>query len=453
MDLTKDSLSSLLKKIAIPASIGTFFQTMYNLVDSKFAGLIAPEALTAIVKSFPLYLIIIAASVGISTGTTALISNTLGRKENKTASLLFGQSIIVALLVTVIVTVIGIASMKNILIILKSNDQIINYAIDYMKIIFSGSIVIFLLVTVNASLVSRGDTKSYRNVLIVSFFLNIFLNPLFIYGFYFIPALGISGIALATIVSELIGLIYIIYRVNKTEIQKYISFQCFIPKKKLISDILKQAIPSGLSMGMVGLGVFILIFLVSSYGDYTAGGYGTGVRYEQLFLLPILGLNTATLSLVGQNYGANNLNRVKEIYLLSLKYGVGLMIIGGLIIYITSPYVMMFFSSNEEIIFYGTTYLRIAAIAGPCYPIFYISSALLQGLKKPSHAMIINLLRMIFIPLVILAPAVLLFKISYIQMFTYLLMINYVFALMIFFYCKKKINRIIKNYNPNFSAV
>ena len=435
MDLTKDSLSSLLKKIAIPASIGTFFQTMYNLVDSKFAGLIAPEALTAIVKSFPLYLIIIAASVGISAGTTALISNTLGRKENKTASLLFGQSIIVALLVTVIVTVIGIASMKNILIILKSNDQIINYAIDYMKIIFSGSIVIFLLVTVNASLVSRGDTKSYRNVLIVSFFLNIFLNPLFIYGFYFIPALGISGIALATIVSELIGLIYIIYRVNKTEIQKYISFQCFIPKKKFISDILQQAIPSGLSMGMVGLGVFILIFLVSSYGDYTAGGYGTGVRFEQLFLLPILGLNTATLSLVGQNYGANNLNRVKEIYLLSLKYGVGLMIIGGLIIYITSPYVMMFFSSNEEIIFYGTTYLKIAAIAGPCYPIFYISSALLQGLKKPSHAMIINLLRMIFIPLVILAPAVLLFTISYIQMFTYLLMINYVFALMIFFFC------------------
>ena len=167
MDLTKDNLSSLLKKIAIPASIGTFFQTMYNLVDSKFAGLIAPEAITAIVKSFPLYLIIIAASVGISAGTTALISNTLGNKENKTASLLFGQSIVVALLVTVIVTVIGIAFMKNILIILKSNDQILNYAIDYMKIIFSGSIVIFLLVTINASLVARGDTKSYRNVLIV----------------------------------------------------------------------------------------------------------------------------------------------------------------------------------------------------------------------------------------------------------------------------------------------
>ena len=206
-------------------------------------------------------------------------------------------------------------------------------------------------------------------------------------------------------------------------------------------------------MGMVGLGVFILIYLVSSYGEYSAGGYGTGVRFEQLFLLPILGLNTATLSLVGQNFGANNLERIKEIYFLTLKYGVGLMIIGGLIIFTSSPYVMSFFSSNIDIIYYGTAYLKIAAIAGPCYPVFYISSALLQGLQKPTHAMIINLLRMIFIPLVILAPAVLIFSISYIEMFTYLLIINYTFALMIFFYCKKKINKIINSYNPNFSAV
>ena len=453
MDLTKDNITTLIKKIAVPASIGTFFQTMYNLVDSKFAGLISPEALTAIVKSFPIYLIIIAASVGISAGTTALISNTLGKKDNEKASVLFAQSILVALLITLIVTSIGIISMKEILLILKSNEQIISYALDYMKIIFSGSIIIFLLVTMNASLVSRGDTKSYRNVLIFSFFLNIFLNPLFIYGFYVVPAMGISGIALATIVSELVGLIYIIYKLNKTEIRKYISLECFKPKKDLILDILRQAIPSGLSMGMVGLGVFILIYLVSSYGEYSAGGYGTGVRFEQLFLLPILGLNIATLSLVGQNFGANNIERIKEIYFLTLKYGVGLMIIDGLIIFTSSPYVMSFFSSNIDIIYYGTAYLKIAAIAGPCYPVFYISSALLQGLQKPTHAMIINLLRMIFIPLVILAPAVLIFSISYIEMFTYLLIINYTFALMIFFYCKKKINKIINSYNPNFSAV
>ena len=114
---------------------------------------------------------------------------------------------------------------------------------------------------------------------------------------------------------------------------------------------------------------------------------------------------------------------------------------------------MRFFSNNADIIYYGTAYLKIAAIAGPCYPVFYISSALLQGLQKPSYAMTINLLRMIFIPLVILAPAVLLFEISYILMFMCLLIINYTFALLIFLFCKNKINKIIKTYNPNLSAV
>lgn len=453
MDLTKENITSLIKKIALPASVGTFFQTMYNLVDSKFAGLIAPEALTAIVKSFPIYLIIIAASVGLSAGITSLISNTLGQKNEKRASLIFGQSITVAVLISMIITFIGLISMNEVLIILKSGPEIIKYAMDYMKIIFSGSIIILLLVTINASLVSRGDTKSYRNVLIFSFFLNILLNPLFIYGLFFIPAMGISGIALATIMSEIVGLIYLIYKVNKTEIHNYISLRCFIPDKKLTLDILKQAIPSGLSMGMVGLGVFILIFLVSDYGDYSAGGYGTGVRFEQLFLLPILGLNTAALSLIGQNYGANNMNRLKEIYFTCLKYGFGLMIIGGLIIFISSTYVMSFFSDNEEIIYYGTAYLKIAAIAGPCYPIFYISSALLQGLKKPTYAMYINLVRMILIPLIIIAPAVLIFKISYTQLFIYLLVINYTFALLIFIFCRNQINKIIKAYKPNLSAV
>ena len=453
MDLTKENITSLIKKIALPASVGTFFQTMYNLVDSKFAGLIAPEALTAIVKSFPIYLIIIAASVGLSAGITSLISNTLGQKNEKRASLIFGQSITVAVLISMIITFIGLISMNEVLIILKSGPEIIKYAMDYMKIIFSGSIIILLLVTINASLVSRGDTKSYRNVLIFSFFLNILLNPLFIYGLFFIPAMGISGIALATIMSEIVGLIYLIYKVNKTEIHNYISLRCFIPDKELTLDILKQAIPSGLSMGMVGLGVFILIFLVSDYGDYSAGGYGTGVRFEQLFLLPILGLNTAALSLIGQNYGANNMNRLKEIYFTCLKYGFGLMIIGGLIIFISSTYVMSFFSDNEEIIYYGTAYLKIAAIAGPCYPIFYISSALLQGLKKPTYAMYINLVRMILIPLIIIAPAVLIFKISYTQLFIYLLVINYTFALLIFIFCRNQINKIIKAYKPNLSAV
>ena len=453
MDLTKDKISDLIRKIAIPSSIGTLFQTLYNIVDAKFAGLISPGAITAIAKSFPIYFIIIGTTVGLSVGVTALISNALGKKDKSTASFLFSQSILVSIVASIIVTIIGVYGTEPILIFLKTGPEVIAYATDYMHVIFLGSILFFLQLTINASLVSRGDTKSLRNVHIVSFFLNIVLNPIFIYGFYFIPAMGVSGIALATLCAQLYGLIYIIYKVNQTDLKKYIYPECFYPKIGLLKDIIRQAIPATGSMIFIGLGIFVLLYYVSIYGDYSAGGYGAAIRFEQLFLLPVLGLNTSTLSLVGQNFGALKFDRIRETYLKSVFYGTVFMGICGIFIFFASSYIMIFFSSDPQIIYYGSTYLKIAAFAGPCYPIFFISSALLQGLKKPVYQMIINLMRMVILPIVALTIAVIYLKVSFLTMFLVILSINYVFATLVFWFSVYQIKIEGKNYNPNLAAV
>lgn len=453
MDLTRDKISELIRKIAIPSSIGTLFQTLYNIVDAKFAGLISPEAIIAIAKSFPIYFIIIGATVGLSAGVTALISNALGKKDESTASFLFSQSILVSIVASIIVTAIGIYGTEPILIFLKTGPEIISYATDYMYVIFLGSFLFFLQLTINASLVSRGDTKSLRNVHIVSFFLNIVLNPIFIYGFYFIPAMGISGIALATLCAQFYGLIYIIYKVNQTDLKKYIYLECFYPKINLLKDIIRQAIPATGSMMFIGFGIFVLLYYVSTYGDYSAGGYGAAIRFEQLFLLPVLGLNASTLSLVGQNFGALNFDRIRETYLKSILYGTVFMGICGIFIFFASSYIMIFFSNDPQIIFYGSTYLKIAAFAGPCYPIFFISSALLQGLKKPVYQMMINLMRMVVLPIVALTIAVIYLKVSFFTMFLVVLSINYVFATIVFWFSVYQIKLEDKNHNPNLAAV
>ena len=453
MDLTRDKISELIRKIAIPSSIGTLFQTLYNIVDAKFAGLISPEAIIAIAKSFPIYFIIIGATVGLSAGVTALISNALGKKDESTASFLFSQSILVSIVASIIVTAIGIYGTEPILIFLKTGPEIISYATDYMHVIFLGSILFFLQLTINASLVSRGDTKSLRNVHIVSFFLNIVLNPIFIYGFYFIPAMGISGIALATLCAQFYGLIYIIYKVNQTDLKKYIYLECFYPKINLLKGIIRQAIPATGSMMFIGFGIFVLLYYVSTYGDYSAGGYGAAIRFEQLFLLPVLGLNASTLSLVGQNFGALNFDRIRETYLKSILYGTVFMGICGIFIFFASSYIMIFFSNDPQIIFYGSTYLKVAAFAGPCYPIFFISSALLQGLKKPVYQMMINLMRMVVLPIVALTIAVIYLKVSFFTMFLVVLSINYVFATIVFWFSVYQIKLEDKNHNPNLAAV
>ena len=453
MDLTKDNIPTLIRQIAIPSSIGTLFQTLYNIVDVKFAGLISPDAITAIAKSFPIYFIIIGFTAGLSIGVTALISNAIGKNDEKKASLLLAQAILTSLIISFLVTLVGIYGTGPILKFLKTNPEIIFYAKDYMDIIFLGASLFFLQLTINSFLVSRGDTKSLRNVLIITFFLNLVLNPIFIYGLYFIPAMGIKGIALATLCSQLFGLIYIILKVNKTNLKKFLNPECFIPKYNLQKEILSQTIPATISMMLIGLGVFVLLFYVSTYGDYSAGGYGAAIRFEQLFLLPVLGLNASTLALVGQNFGAMNFVRIHETYTRSIFYGTLFMGICGLFVFFSSDYIMYFFSDNDEIIFYGSTYLKIAAFAGPCYPIFFISSALLQGLKKPNYQMVINLMRMVILPVCGLSVAVLYLQVNFTTMFLVVLAINYVFAAAVYKFSVYQIHLMRKNYKPNLDAV
>jgi len=442
-DLTVGKISNLIRMIAIPAVVGTFFQTLYNIVDVKFAGMISPYALTGLSKVFPVYFVIIALSAGLSIGSTALVSNYLGKKDFNKASLLFSQSILVAIFGAIFVAIFGVYLAPFILNFLNTDPQTFKYAVDYINVIFIGSVIFFLLVVSNVALTARGDTKSYRNVLIFGFFLNILLNPLFIYGFGPIPAMGVSGIAIATLCSEFVGLIYILSKVLKTEIKDFVSLNCFIPKKEMIIEILKQAMPSSISMISVGFGIFILFYFVSQYSDVAAGGYGAGVRFEQLFLLPIIGLNTSTLALVGQNYGALKFDRIKEIYDKTIAIGIIAMLIGGSIIYLLSGIVMGFFTNDPEQIYYGSQYLKIAAFIGPVYPIFFISGALFQGLKKAHYQTAVNLLRMIIFPLIFLTIGVKYFDINFKEMFLILLVINWSFGLLVLFFSKRLITQLL----------
>ena len=446
-DLTVGKITKLIRTIAIPAVVGTFFQTLYNIVDVKFAGMISPYALTGLSKVFPVYFVIIALSAGLSIGATALVSNYLGKKDFNKASLIFSQSIVVAIMGSIFVAVFGIYIAPIILKFLSTDANTFAYAIDYINVIFIGSIIFFLLTVSNVALTARGDTKSYRNVLIFGFFLNIALNPLFIYGLGPIPAMGVSGIAIATLCAEFIALIYILSKVLKTEIKDFVSLDCFFPKKDMIIEILKQAMPTSISMVSVGFGIFILFYFVSLYSDVAAGGYGAGVRFEQLFLLPIIGLNTSTLALVGQNYGALKFERIKEIYDKTIVIGITAMIIGGTIIYLLSGIVMGFFTDDPEQIYYGSQYLKIAAFIGPVYPIFFISGALFQGLKKAHYQTAINLLRMIIFPLIFLTIGVKYFDINFREMFLILLVINWIFGLLVLFFSRRLITQILSKDN------
>ena len=441
ISLTEDPIGQLFIKIAVPSSIGTIFMTLYNIVDTYFAGKISAVALAALAQTFPVYFIIIAIGVGFSIGTTSLIANAIGEKKDNEASFYLAQSILVSILAAIIVSIIGINLGPYIIFLMNPSTLTLNLSMDYLNIIFLGSIFIFIQMSANSSLSALGDTKSNMYVLIFSFFLNIILNPLFIFGYGIIPAMGIKGIALSTIISQFLGTIYIIYKTSRTNLVEYLYLKCFLPKIQIIFKLLSQGIPASIGMMMISVGVFIILYFVGQYGDIAIAGYGTAIRYEQLYLLPILGLNTAVLSMVGQNFGAKKINRINEIYNKALIYGCGIMIISGFIIYFTAESAVSLFTDNKEVIKFGTTYLKITALMEPIYPIFFISNALIQGLKKASIVMILTLVRMVFLPTIVLWYLIFYLNSSFAYVFWGLLIINWILGIFVFLLTKTIISK------------
>ena len=399
LNLLNDPIAGLIKKIALPASVGTLFQTLFNIVDTFFAGTISPEALSALAKSFPIYFIIIAACVGVTVGGTSLIANSIG--ENNKSKILgyFTQTIIYAIIISIIITTIGLFLAPYLFKLMGSDPEVVELGLSYTNIVFGGSIIFITLVALNALLHADGDTKTYRNVLILSFFLNVILNPLFIFGFGPIPAFGISGIGIATIVAQFVGLLIIFNKVFKSFRVEGISVKDFIPKPNLLSNLFFQSAPISAALLLISVGNFIILSYIGVFGEFATAGYGSAARFEQILLLPVLGLNTAIISIIGQNFGSKNFSRVKESYFKAVTYGFILMIISGLIIFISSDRIVSIFSDNQTVIDYGSSYLKISALIFPAYPIFFISNGFFMAIKKSSHSMYLNIIRNVFLPI------------------------------------------------------
>ena len=399
LNLLKDPIPSLIKKIAVPASIGTLFQTLFNIVDTFFAGTISPEALSALAKSFPIYFIIIAACVGVTVGGTSLIANSIGEKNKSKIQEYFAHTIIYAIIVSIFITIIGLVFSPYLFELMGSEAEVIQLGLSYTNIVFAGSTIFIILVALNSLLHADGDTKTYRNVLILSFFLNILLNPLFIFGFGPIPAFGISGIGIATILAQFVGLIIIFRKVIKSIRIKDISSKDFNINFTTLTNLFFQSAPISAALLLISVGNFIILSYIGVFGEFATAGYGSAARFEQIFLLPVLGLNTAIISIIGQNFGSKNFFRVKESYFTAVTYGFTIMIISGFVIFISADRIVSIFSNNQMVINYGATYLKISALIFPAYPIFFISNGFFMAIKKSAYSMYLNIIRNVILPI------------------------------------------------------
>ena len=400
MDLGNEHIPKLVRQIAIPASVGMFFNTMYNVVDTFWAGQLSPEALAALSLSLIPFIGLLAVGIGLGQGASALISNAMGAEDDDQASRLMAQALSLAFVVSAVVVAIGLVVTPFLYRGMGARGEYLELSLDYMNWLIYGSGAFIFAFVINSGLNAQGDTKSYRNALICGFFANVILDPLFLFGWGPFPALGLEGIAISTVLIELGVVTYLSVKLLTSKLGGNLSIRKFSLQIKLIIDLVKQGFPASLSILFISLNFYVILHFISGFGKTSVAAYGVSTRVVQVMLLPSIGLNTAALSLTGFNFGANNLERVNQTWRTCFNYSLLLTALGGVILFCFPEFLLGLFTDSEAIIKVGPTILRVEAVLLTAYTTIFLGTSVLQGLKKPMFGMILSIYRLIVAPVI-----------------------------------------------------
>jgi len=398
-DFTTTPLPILIRQIALPSSIGMIFNTLFNVIDTYYGGLVSTTALAALSLSFPVFFIILSVGMGMGTGATALISSSLGSGDKGKANNYAAQAITFSVFNAIALTILGILFAPHLLRLLGARDEYLGIATSYMNIILSGTLFFMVNSTLNAMLTSRGDTKTYRNFLIAGFFLNVLMDPWFMYGGFGVPAMGVGGIGFSTVIIQIMGSFYLIFRIRRSKIMEGIKWQQWIPNGKYFLDLFKQGFPASLNMLTVAIGIFVITYFAGKFGKEAVAAYGIATRIEQLVLLPSVGLNIAALTIAAQNLGAGMFRRVFESWKLNIIYGLMIMLIGIIVVVSFAGPLMKIFTTDPHVIMIGKEYLHVAVLFYFAYIFLNISVSTLQGIKRPLYAIFVGAYRQFILPL------------------------------------------------------
>lgn len=399
MDLTKGLITGHIKTLAIPSSIGYFFHTMFNVTDTFFAGEISTQALASLSLSFSIFFIVIALSGGMSQGVSALVGNALGQEDTKGTKQLIYHAYIFAFFLAIFITLIALASAPFLLKVLGAQEAYFEEAYSYISVVILGACFFVGVMFTNALLNAIGDTKSFRNFLVCGFVLNIVLDYWFIKGGFGLAPMGVSGIALATIIIEAFGMFYLFYRLSQTHLLE--DMPKFVFDINIIYSFLKQGLPATTNMVLMALGMFIITYYIAPFGKDVVAAYGVAIRIEQIALLPSIGLNVAVLAIVSQNNGAKKYERVKECVMSAQKIGFYIWVIGLVFLFAFSKELLGIFTNEQEVIKAGIPYLYVGALSLYAYMLVFINIALLQGIKQPALLIYLSLFRQLIIPVLV----------------------------------------------------
>lgn len=395
-------IPKLLFSMSVPMMLSMIVQSVYNIVDSMFVAHINENALTALSLVFPFQIFMIGISVGTGVGVNALLSRSLGEKNQKNADLAAKNGIFLAVVFSIVFAIVGILFGKQFILAQTSDPQIVKYSLEYLNVITIFSFGTFMQMMFERLLQATGKTVLSMITQIFGAVTNLILDPIMIFGLLGFPALGVKGAAIATVIGQsLAGLLALYFNIKKND-DINISLKGFKPNFRIIKTIFSVGFPSIL-MQTIGsfLTYFINKFLIS-FTPTAVSVYGIYFRLQSFVFMPVFGLNNGMVPIIAYNYGARNKKRILDTIKLSIITAV-LIMLTGLAIFQTIPaQLLALFDASEEMLAIGVPALRIISLSFIFAGFSIICGSVFQALGNGFLSLIISITRqLIFIlPLV-----------------------------------------------------
>ncbi len=389
-DLTTGKISSHIIKLAVPLILSNLFMTILELTDALFIGRLGSAALAGVSISGTILFFLATFGAGLSVGTVALIARNTGAKNYDKANEVAMQSFILGITIALILGSLGYLFSENILTALGAKGEVLNYGTGYIKILFKYIFTMFFMFLGSAVLRGSGDTKTPMYITLISVVINIILDWLLIFGKLGFPALGVKGAATATVISRGISSTILMILLIKGKHNIHIRLKSIKVSFNIISKIFKIGFPASIQMFIRSTSAIILIKIVSYFGTETIAAYGIGARIFSLFILPGFGFSDASATMVGQNFGANKISRIKKSAYISAGYYFIVLLFLSVSVFAFSKNIIMLFNTEPEVIKIGSVYLKYISVSALSLCIGLVLSRSFQGLGKSMIPMIIT---------------------------------------------------------------
>ncbi len=360
-DFTSGSIRKAVFMLSIPMILEMMMESIFFLVDAYFVSSLGANAIATVGLTESVLTLVYAIAIGLSMGVTAIVARRVGEGDTEKASQTTVQSIFLGVLLAAIIGTLGILFPKELLTLMGGSPELVAEGYGYTQILLGGNVTIMLLFIINAAFRGAGDASVAMRVLIISNFLNIILDPLFIFGWGPIPAFGVKGAAIATTIGRgtgvVIQLLILIYGWSRIKI----GWKEFVLKAGMMFNLIKVSL-GGIGQFIIGTSSWVFLMrIMAEFGSEALAGYTIAIRVLMFTLMPSWGMSNAAATLVGQNLGAKKPDRAELSVWRTGKYNAIFMGIVSVFYLLFAETIIKIFTEDAAIITFGALSLRVIA--------------------------------------------------------------------------------------------